>query len=95
MTWEEIKKLSREKAIDLLIAYSNYVIDGIERGIEPVCVAEFYDNDYIWDYCFNCGTPLTIDMVEDTDWFDIHNSGEAFPLCRECNEKAEKGELEG
>ena len=42
----------------------------------------------VWDYCFECGKPLTDEMVEGEDWFDIHDSGEAFPLCKECYEKA-------
>ena len=47
MTWDDIKNiLSNEEAIRLAIAYSNYVMDGLERGIEPCCIAEFYDNEY-------------------------------------------------
>ena len=38
----------------------------------------------IWDCCFKCGKDLTVDMIEDEDWFDVHNCGEAFPLCSSC-----------
>ena len=47
----------------------------------------------IWDYCFECGRPLTVGMKEGKDWFDIRNAGEAFPICKRCHEKAAKGEL--
>lgn len=47
----------------------------------------------IWDYCFECGTPLSEDMQEGKDWFDIKNNGESFPICKVCKEKSERGEL--
>jgi hypothetical protein len=47
----------------------------------------------VWDYCFNCGNDLDVAMIENIDWFHVSNCGELFPLCRECHEKAEKGEL--
>lgn len=51
-------------------------------------------NPDIWDYCFECGTPLSKDMKEGEDWFDIRNCGESFPVCKECHDKAERGELD-
>jgi hypothetical protein len=50
-------------------------------------------NPDIWDYCFECGTPLSEDMQENKDWFDIRNCGESFPVCKECHDKADRGEL--
>jgi len=52
------------------------------------------ENKGIWDYCFECGTPLSVGMVKGKDWFDIKNNGESFPICKECKEKGEKGELD-
>ena len=49
------------------------------------------ENKGIWDYCFECGTPLIVGMVEGKDWFNIKNNGESFPICRESKEKGEKG----
>jgi len=48
------------------------------------------ENKGVWDYCFECGTPLTESMQEGKDWFDIKNNGESFPVCRECKKKGEK-----
>jgi len=48
----------------------------------------------VWDYCFECGKPLTTDMEENKDWFHISNSGEAFPLCKDCFELSLKGKLD-
>jgi hypothetical protein len=39
----------------------------------------------VWDTCHECGRPLTENMVEDEDWFDINNCGEHFPICRRCS----------
>lgn len=47
-------------------------------------------NSKIWDYCFECGKPLTKDMKEDEDWFNINNCGESFPQCAECFNKNSK-----
>ena len=44
----------------------------------------------IWDYCFKCGKPLSEDMQENKDWFNIRNCGENFPICKECHDKTEK-----
>lgn len=51
------------------------------------------ENKGIWDYCFECGTPLCEGMQEGKDWFDIRNNGESFPACKECKGKAEKENL--
>ena len=47
----------------------------------------------IWDYCFECGVPLTDDMEEDKDWHHISNCGESFPICHKCYTLAEQGKL--
>lgn len=52
------------------------------------------EEDNICDYCFECGTPLLNGMKEGEDWFDIRNCGESFPICKECHDKAERGELD-
>ena len=42
----------------------------------------------IFDYCMECGKPLTVDIKEGKDWFKKHNLvGESIPLCKECSEK--------
>jgi hypothetical protein len=46
MTWADFDKLDRDEILDLALAYSDYVINATEREIDPVCIAEFYDNEY-------------------------------------------------
>jgi len=41
-----IKDLSREEIEELLFDYSNYVIDCGENDKQPVCVMEYYENDW-------------------------------------------------
>lgn len=64
-----------------------YICDSCWKGKKGKTILE----KDIWDYCFECGRPLTTDMEEGKDWFDIHNAGESFPICRNCNEKAKGG----
>jgi len=66
-----------------------YVCDSCWKGKKGKTIL---DKD-IWDYCFECGRPLTVDMKEDEDWFEVRNAGEAFPICKMCNEKAMAGKL--
>lgn len=40
--WKEIEELPHDELFDLLFEYDKHVID----QIEPVCVLEFYTNDY-------------------------------------------------
>lgn len=63
----------------------NMNIENLEADVEE------YVGVKIWGYCSECGTPLSTDMKEDRDWFDVRNCGESFPICRECKEKAERG----
>lgn len=73
------------------------------RGIIKMCNVEDYileqgleqkrESRDIWDYCFECSKPLTADMQEGKEWFNIRNNGESFPICKECKEKCERGEL--
>jgi hypothetical protein len=52
MTWDDIREMGREELLELVVAYSNYVVEYMEEngpcanGNAPCCVAEFYDNDY-------------------------------------------------
>jgi len=76
----------------------------MERGIIKMCNVEDYileqgleqkrESRDIWDYCFECSKPLTADMQEGKEWFNIRNNGESFPICKECKEKGERGELD-
>lgn len=44
---EEILKLPRDELAKLLFAYGDYVYQVVnENEGEPVCVEEFYENDY-------------------------------------------------
>lgn len=46
--WKEIEELPHEELFDLLREYDKYVIEITDRqdGSVPVCVTEFYQNDY-------------------------------------------------
>jgi len=46
--FEEIEQLSHAELFDLIIEYDRYVTEILERNTsdKPVCVAEFYDNEY-------------------------------------------------
>ena len=43
-----ISNLSKKELYDLLFAYDKYVIEIVDRedGSIPVCVSEFFDNEY-------------------------------------------------
>ena len=49
---ERLKQLDKEELIDLIIAYNNYILDfdeefnGVVLDRIPICVMEFYDNEY-------------------------------------------------
>ena len=45
---EEINQLSHSELVNLLWTYDAYVIEVCDRndGSVPVCLAEFYQNDY-------------------------------------------------
>jgi hypothetical protein len=84
----DCKKCKKQKTdkfrLDLKGEPIGYVCDRCWKGKEGKTIP--YED--IWDYCFECGRPLTADMEEDKDWFDIRNAGEAFPVCKSCKEKA-------
>lgn len=50
MTWEQLRKLSKREMHRVAVLYSNYVMEFGEKrmgdGSWPVCLAEFYDNEY-------------------------------------------------
>lgn len=49
---ERLKQLDKEELIDLIIAYNDYILDFDEEFNSvvldriPICVMEFYDNEY-------------------------------------------------
>jgi hypothetical protein len=48
---DRLQKLSKDELISLLISYNNYIINFYENleyynDSVPVCVMEFYDNEY-------------------------------------------------
>lgn len=48
---EEMKNLSQDVLLDLLVEYDNYIQqandeDDYSTGWRPVCVSEFYTNEY-------------------------------------------------
>lgn len=46
--WKEIEELPHQELFDLLKEYDKYVIEVTDRedGSVPVCVLEFYQNEY-------------------------------------------------
>lgn len=46
--WKEIEELPHDELFDLLREYDSYVIETTDRedGSVPVCVLEFYQNEY-------------------------------------------------
>jgi hypothetical protein len=50
MSWDDIAKLSKKELYRVSVLYSNYVNEFGERrmgdGCWPVCLAEFYENEY-------------------------------------------------
>jgi len=49
---ERLKQLDKEELIDLIMAYNDYILDFDEEFNSvvldriPICVMEFYDNEY-------------------------------------------------
>lgn len=47
--YNKLEELSKEDLLKLLMAYSDYIISFYEEhdyGSFPVCIYEFYDNEY-------------------------------------------------
>jgi hypothetical protein len=46
--WECIHILKKQELFDLLLAYNSYVIEVVDRETSdiPVCLPDFYNNDY-------------------------------------------------
>jgi hypothetical protein len=49
---ERLKQLDKEELIDLIMVYNDYILDfdeefnSVALDRTPVCVMEFYDNEY-------------------------------------------------
>lgn len=47
---EKFEKLSKKELLKVMYAYDKYIIDFFEEefheGMTPVCLNEFYDNEY-------------------------------------------------
>lgn len=41
-----IKELSKSELLELMFDYSNYVIEQLENDNQPVCIMEYYENDW-------------------------------------------------
>lgn len=48
--WEQLNDLNKKELIDLICAYDNYIVNNYDemQGSNwiPVCLSEFYDNEY-------------------------------------------------
>lgn len=48
MSKKELSKLSKDELLDLIVSYDNYVKEmDMEAGQYPVCLSEYYENDYL------------------------------------------------
>ena len=50
MTWNDLRQMKKKELHRVAVLYSNYVTEFGEKrmgdGCWPVCIAEFYDNEY-------------------------------------------------
>ena len=63
--------------------YARWLRDLCEGCHQVACLEGYLE---AWGSCFDCGVDLFPDMVEDEDWFEIRQVGEAFPVCKTCHD---------